>query len=102
MSHSVVTKAGSHLVSGVFKDQVSLAWAYAVWGSLRLGWKMKGWAEAEGSSAEFGGIQARDPFRSHSTLGVSTTITPMTFLVRHMEALTGQEPPMPQYSVSGM
>lgn len=29
LSH-LVTKAGSHLVSGFFKDQVSLAWACAV------------------------------------------------------------------------
>lgn len=51
----LVTEAGSHLVSGFFKDQVSLAWAHATCGP-------SGWAEAEGSSArellESGGIQA--------------------------------------------
>lgn len=40
----LVTEAGSQLVSGFFKDQVSLAWAYATCG-------LSDWAEAEGNSA---------------------------------------------------
>lgn len=52
LSH-LETKAGSHLVSGLSKDQVSFAEACAVWNL--SGWdgrKMRGWAEVEGNSAK--------------------------------------------------
>lgn len=44
LSH-LETKAGSHLVSGLSKDQVSFAEACAVW-------NLSGWAEVEGNSAK--------------------------------------------------
>lgn len=84
------SKARNHLVSGFFKDQVSLAGTCGVCGSLGLGWKRRGWAEAEGTSAKWwhtGHQPEADP-------GLTAPWgkyhhQPMTFLVRYMETMTG-------------